>query len=72
VRSKDSERATGVLITTSAFSSEARDYAARIDSRIVLIDGEELARLMIAHSVGVATAATYELKRVDSDYFVEE
>jgi restriction system protein len=62
----------GVFITTSSFSTEARDYAARIDTRIVLIDGEELARLMIAHGVGVATAATYELKRVDSDYFVEE
>jgi restriction system protein len=62
----------GVFITTSSFSAEARDYAARIDTRIVLIDGDELAKLMINHSVGVATAATYELKRVDSDYFIEE
>jgi restriction system protein len=62
----------GVFITTSAFSAEARDFVARIDPRIVLVDGEELARLMIAHGVGVTTATTYELKRVDSDYFVEE
>ena len=39
--------------------------------RIVLIDGKELARLMIAHGVGVATAATYEVKKVDLDYFIE-
>jgi restriction system protein len=40
--------------------------------KIVLIDGQELARLMIRHGVGVNTVATYELKRIDSDYFTEE
>jgi restriction system protein len=62
----------GVFITTSKFTSEARQYAASIDTRIVLIDGTELAKLMIAHGVGVTTAITYELKRVDSDYFSDE
>jgi restriction system protein len=62
----------GVFITTSSFSSEAKQYAAAIDTRIVLIEGTELARLMIAHGVGVTPVAVYELKRVDSDYFSEE
>jgi restriction system protein len=62
----------GVFITTSAFSAEARQYAERIDTRIILIDGTELARLMIAHGVGVTPVAVYELKRVDSDFFAEE
>jgi restriction system protein len=62
----------GVFITTSAFSNEARDYAGRIDTRIILIDGTELARLMITYGVGVTPVAVYELKRVDSDFFSEE
>ncbi len=62
----------GIFITTSHFTQEARDYAAGLrNSKIVLIDGEELAELMIDHGIGVATAATYEVKRVDSDYFAE-
>ena len=44
----------------------------RVETRIVLIDGETLAQLMIDFGIGVSTIATYELKRVDSDYFVEE
>jgi restriction system protein len=62
----------GVFLTTSTFSQDARDYVAKIDVNIVLIDGQELARLMIRHGVGVTTVATYELKRIDSDYFTEE
>ena len=62
----------GVFITTSSFSADAKQYAERIDSRIILIDGTELARLMIAHGVGVTPVAVYELKRVDSDFFAEE
>ena len=62
----------GIFITTSTFTKEARDYAAGLrNSKIVLIDGDELAELMIDQSIGVATAATYEVKRVDSDYFAE-
>ena len=59
----------GVFITTSDFSAAARDYVSRIDSNIVLIDGETLAQLMLDFDLGVTTVATYRLKRVDSDYF---
>lgn len=62
----------GIFITTSTFSQDALEYAARIDSKIVLIDGNTLAQLMIDHNVGVALVASYELKRIDSDYFTEE
>lgn len=62
----------GIFITTSEFSTEAAEYAARIDSKIVLIDGEQLWNLMIDFGIGVSTTATYEVKRVDSDYFSEE
>jgi restriction system protein len=61
----------GILITTSAFTRDAEDYVARIDSKIVLIDGDQLAQLMIDHNVGVAPVASYATKRVDSDYFNE-
>ena len=62
----------GIFITTSTFSQDALDYVAWIDSKIVLIDGDRLAQLMIDHNVGVASMASYELKRIDSDYFTEE
>jgi restriction system protein len=62
----------GIFITTSLFSREARDFVARVDTKIVLIDGTQLAELMIDANVGVATTSTYEVKRVDSDYFAEE
>lgn len=61
----------GIFITTSTFTNEARAFVTKINSKIVLIDGDQLAELMIDHGVGVATAATYELKRLDSDYFAE-
>ena len=61
----------GVFITTSSFSQGARDYAASIESKIVLIDGRELAELMIDYGVGVSTGRVYEVKRIDYDYFEE-
>lgn len=61
----------GIFITTSDFSQSAHEYVASIDSKIILIDGQQLAKLMIDFAVGVATDATYELKRLDSDYFTE-
>ncbi len=61
----------GIFITTSAFSEGAKDYVSRIDSKIVLIDGEMLAQLMIDYNVGVNSIASYELKRIDIDYFTE-
>jgi restriction system protein len=62
----------GIFITTSDFSREATEYASRIESKIVLIDGEQLTQLMIDHNIGVNTVSSYEIKRIDSDYFVEE
>ena len=62
----------GVLVTTSGFTPDARDYVSRIEKRIVLIDGQELAELMIDHGIGVTDVQTYTIKRIDSDYFEEE
>jgi restriction system protein len=62
----------GVFITTGTFSSEAISYVDHIDPKVVLIDGRRLAELMIDFEVGVATARTYHVKRIDSDYFEEE
>lgn len=62
----------GVFITTSSFSAEALDFTSRIDSKIGLIDGPELARHMIDHDVGVAISREYQVKKIDSDYFTEE
>ncbi len=62
----------GVLITTSQFSQDARDYVTRIEKKIVLIDGEQLAQLMIDHCIGVAEVASYIVKKADLDYFDEE
>lgn len=59
----------GVFITTSAYTSEAVDYASRIDTKVVLIDGARLAELMMDFDVGVTGAASYVVKRIDSDYF---
>lgn len=59
----------GIFITTSSFSDGAHEYVATIDSKIVLIDGTELAQLMIDHGIGVTPHQTYEIKRLDSDYF---
>jgi len=61
----------GIFITTSDFSREAKDYVAKIDSKIVLIDGEQLSQFMIDHNVGVTPVTSYETKKIDSDYFIE-
>jgi restriction system protein len=62
----------GVLLTTSAFSKEAEEYITRIERKIVLIHGRQLARLMIDHDIGVATGRAYVVKRLDLDYFEDE
>jgi restriction system protein len=62
----------GIFLTTSKFSNEAQDYVSKIGSKIVLINGEQLAQLMIDHNVGVSVSTSYEIKRIDSDYFSEE
>lgn len=59
----------GIFITTTTFTKEAREYASNIDTKVVLIDGNRLADLMIDYGVGVATRTQYELKELDTDYF---
>jgi restriction system protein len=62
----------GIFITTSDFSKEALNYVKNIDSKIILIDGQRLAELMIEHNVGVSPVASYEIKKIDTDYFLED
>lgn len=62
----------GIFITTSSFSNEAMKYISNINNKIVLINGPQLARYMIDHDVGVSPFDTYEIKKIDSDYFEEE
>ncbi len=62
----------GVFITTSKFSNEAEDYVSMIENKIVLINGDKLAQLMLEHNVGVFTVEVYEIKKIDEDFFVNE
>lgn len=59
----------GVMITTSEFTDEAQLYVQNLGQKIVLLDGHQLADLMIQYGVGVGVEATYTLRRIDSDYF---
>ena len=61
----------GIFVTTSSFSKGALEFAERIAKRIILLDGDELARLMVRHGVGVRIRTTYDIKTVDEDYFTE-
>jgi restriction system protein len=62
----------GVFVTTSNFTSQARDFVRHLSQRVILIDGQELANLMIEHGVGVRTSRTVDFKRVDEDFFSED
>jgi restriction system protein len=62
----------GVFITTSCYSPDAIAYAGKVTPRIILVDGNELAELMIENDVGVSVARSYPVKRLDLDYFVDE
>jgi restriction system protein len=62
----------GVFITTSDFSIGAREATLGLDIKVVLIDGIELARLMVEHNLGVSVKQVYKVKQLDSDYFAEE
>lgn len=59
----------GVFITTSRFSRDAIDYVSMIEKRVVLIDGMQLAELMIRYNLGVSAKESYLIKSIDSDYF---
>ena len=62
----------GVFITTSGYTKDALEYVKTITHKVILIDGEMLAQLMIENNVGVSGIINYEVKKIDSDYFVEE
>lgn len=63
----------GLFITTAKFTKEARQYAEKQHTtKVVLVDGTTLAKLMIEYNLGVSTEATYEIKRIDSDFFAED
>lgn len=62
----------GIFITTSNFTKEALEYTPKNETKIVLIDGEQLAQYMIDYNLGVTINQTYEVKRMDSDYFGDE
>lgn len=63
----------GIFITTSTFTEDAKSYVKTLNTKsIVLIDGKQLAEYMIEFNVGVSTESVYEIKRIDTDYFIEE
>ena len=62
----------GIFITTSTFSKDAREYAEGVETKVVLIDGAQLVELMFDYGVGVSTANSYVIKRIDSDFFEED
>ncbi len=59
----------GIFVTTSSFTKDALEYSPKNEAKIVLIDGHQLAQLMIDYNLGVNTQQTYEIKKLDSDYF---
>lgn len=61
----------GIFITTSNFTKDASEYTPKNETKIVLIDGEQLAQLMIDYNLGCTTQQIYEVKKIDSDYFGE-
>ena len=62
----------GIFITTSKFTAEALDFVKTLEVKIILIDGDQLAKLMAEYNVGVQVIISYEIKKIDSDYFPEE
>lgn len=62
----------GVFIATSQFSAEAKEYVSRIEKKIILIDGEQLADLCIEFGIGVEPVISYKIHRIDTDYFEDE
>lgn len=62
----------GVFISTGKFSDDSKKYVETIDPKVILIDGRTLAELMIDFSLGTTTSGSFEIKRIDSDYYAEE
>lgn len=57
------------MITTSDFNDNALSYVRSISQKVILVDGDRLADLMIEHNIGVSLAHSYQIKQIDSDYF---
>jgi restriction system protein len=69
----DGQKATkGVFITTSKFADTAQEYVKTITKKVILIDGDQLTNYMIDYGLGVSTFTTYDLKKIDNDYFGDE
>lgn len=62
----------GIFITTSSFTKEAEEYASQVQNTVVLVDGVQLAQLMLENGIGTSTIGVYKVQRVDSDYFYED
>ena len=62
----------GVFVTTSTFSSHAKEFVRHLSQRVVLIDGRQFADLTIEHGVGVRVSRALEFKRLDEDFFTED
>lgn len=68
----DGQRANkGIFITTSRFADNAKEYVKTITKKVILVDGNQLAEFMIDYNLGVSTVTTYDVKRIDNDYFGE-
>lgn len=68
----DGQRANkGIFITTSRFADNAKEYVKTITKKVILIDGDQLAEFMIDYGIGVSTSTSYEVKKIDIDYFGE-
>lgn len=62
----------GIFLTTSTFTKDAKEYADGLETKVILIDGSQLAELMFDYGVGVSTESTYVVKRIDNDFFEDE
>lgn len=62
----------GIFLTTSTFTKEAHEYASGLETKVILIDGSELAKFMFDYEVGVSTESTYIVKRIDNDFFEDD
>jgi restriction system protein len=62
----------GIFITTGNFSNDAEEYVSKIDSKIVLVDGNQLGEYLIDNNIGITIEKTYQIKTINSDYFEEE
>lgn len=62
----------GVFITTSSFTKESIEYVKTIINKVILIDGETLTQFMIENNIGVSKVISYDIKKIDSDYFIED